>query len=87
MGQPQPVLSFIFGLFIQTSLLFLQQKYGKKCPSIIRCWDLNLQPLEHESPPIPLHQGSRPRWHINRSYSWQTSRQYDNRLSIPVCAK
>ena len=30
MGQPQPLLSFIFGLFKQTSLLqFLQQIYVK----------------------------------------------------------
>ena len=29
MGQPRPLLSFIFGLFKQTSLRFLQQIYVK----------------------------------------------------------
>ena len=49
---------FIFGLFKQTSLQFLQQIYVKKCPSSIRCWNLNPQPSEHEPPPIttrPVH--------------------------------
>ena len=41
MGQPRPLLSFIFGLFKQTSLQFLQQIYVKKCPSSIRCGDSN----------------------------------------------
>ena len=52
MGQPRPLLSFIFGLFKQTSLQFLQQIYVKKCPSSIQCRDSNPQPLEHASPPI-----------------------------------
>ena len=30
MGQPQPLLTFIFGLYKQTSLKFLQQIYVKK---------------------------------------------------------
>ena len=33
MGQPWPLLLFIFGLFKQTSLQFLQQIQVKKCPS------------------------------------------------------
>ena len=51
---------FIFGLFKQTSLQFLQQIYVKKCPSSIRCWDLNPQPSERESPPITTRPGLRP---------------------------
>ena len=47
---------FIFGLFKQT-LQFLQQINVKKCPSSIRCRDLNPQPLEHESRPITTRPG------------------------------
>ena len=37
---PTPAsFSFIFGLFKQTSLQFLQQIYVEKCPSSIRCRD------------------------------------------------
>ena len=43
---------FIFGLFKQTSLQYLQQIYVKKCPSSIWCQDSNPQPLERESLPI-----------------------------------
>ena len=60
MGLPRPLLSFIFGLFKQTSLKLFQQIYVKKCPSSIRCWDSNLQPLEHESPPITTRPGLPP---------------------------
>ena len=42
-----PYLFFIyFSLFKQILQIM------KKCPSSIRCWDLNPRPLEHESPPI-----------------------------------
>ena len=51
-GQPQPLLSFIFGLLKQTSIQFLQQIYVKKYLSNIHCRDSNPRPLEHESPPI-----------------------------------
>ena len=57
MGQPRPLLSFIFGLFKQTSLQFLQQIYVKKCPSSIQCQDSNPQPSEHEPPPITTRPG------------------------------
>ena len=60
-GQPRPLLSFIFGLFKQTSLQFLQQIQEKKCPSSIWCRDLNPQPLEHESPPITTRPGFPPK--------------------------
>ena len=53
MGQPRPLLSFIFGLFKQTSLQqFLQQNIGEKCPSRIQGFELTTfayllpQPLE-----------------------------------------
>ena len=51
MGQTRPLLSFIFGLFKQTSLQFLAQIYVKKIPSSMWCQD-STHPLEHESPPI-----------------------------------
>ena len=47
--------TFIFGFFNQI-LEFLQQ-YNVKCPSSIRCWDSNSQPLVHESPPITTRLG------------------------------
>ena len=56
-GQPWPLLSFIFGLFKQTSLQILQQIDVKKCPSSIRCLDSNSRPLEHESLPITTRPG------------------------------
>ena len=49
MGQPRPLLLFIFDLFKQILLQFLQQLYVKKCPSSIQCQDSNPRPLEHES--------------------------------------
>ena len=60
MDQPRPLLTFIFGLFKQTSLQFLQQEYVKKCPSSIQSQDSNPQSLEHESPPITARPGLPP---------------------------
>ena len=60
MGQPRHLLSFIFGLFKQTSLHFMHQIYVKKCPSSLQCRDLNPWPLEHESPPITTRPGLLP---------------------------
>ena len=57
MGQPWPLLSFIFGLFKRTSLQVLQKIYVKKCPSSIQCRDSNPQPSERESPPITTRPG------------------------------
>ena len=57
MGQPWPLLSFMFSLFQQTSLHILQQINVKKCPSNLRCRDLNPWPLEHEPPPITTRPG------------------------------
>ena len=48
-----------FHLFKQT-LQFLQQKNVKKCPSIIRRWDLNSQPSDHETPPLTTRPGCLP---------------------------
>ena len=52
MGQPRPLLSFIFGLF-QTNIIknFTTKIYEKKCPSSIQCRDLNPRPSKNESPP------------------------------------
>ena len=55
------ILSFIFGLFNQTSLQFLKQIFVKKCPSSIQCRDSNPRPLEHESPPITTRPGLPPK--------------------------
>ena len=60
MGQPRPLLLFVFDLFKQTSLQFLQKIYVKKCPSSIRCRDSNPQPLECESLPITTRPGLPP---------------------------
>ena len=60
MGQHRPLLSFVFGLFKQTSLHILQQIYVKKCPFRILCQDSNLRPSEHESPPIITRPGLPP---------------------------
>ena len=58
--QPRHILSFIFGLFKQTSSQFLQQIYMKKCQSSIRCWDSNPQPSMHESPTMTTRPGLPP---------------------------
>ena len=51
MGQPRPLLLFIFGLFKQTSSKKLQQIQVKNVHPGTRCQD-SKPPLEHESPPI-----------------------------------
>ena len=66
MGQPRPLLSFIFGLFKQHHFKFYsKQVFVKKCPSSIRCQDLNPRPLELESPPITTRPGLLPLNHLN----------------------
>ena len=60
MGQPRPLLSFIFGLFKQTSLQFYN-KYMGKYPSSIWCRDSNPQPSEHESLPKTTRPGLPPK--------------------------
>ena len=58
---PTPAsFSFIFGLFKQTSLQFLQQIYVEKCPSSIWCRDLNPRPSERESLPFTTRPGLPP---------------------------
>ena len=56
-----PGLFFVYFRSFQTNITILQQIYVKKCPSSIRCWDSNPQPLERESLPFTLDQGSRPK--------------------------
>ena len=60
MGQSRHLLPFIFGLFKQTSLQFLQQIYVQKCPFSIWCLDSNSLCSEHESPPITTRPGLPP---------------------------
>ena len=58
---PTPAsFSFIFGLFKQISLHFLQQIYVKKCPSSIWYQDSNPQPSECVSLPITTRPGLLP---------------------------
>ena len=47
-----PKASFSFILSFQTNITILHQINVKKCPSSIRCWDLNPRSSQHESPPI-----------------------------------
>ena len=52
-----PGLFFVFfGLFKQT-IQFYNKNICEKCPSSIRCRDLNPQSLEHESLPITTRPG------------------------------
>ena len=52
--------SFIFGLFKQTSIQFLQQINVEKCTSSKWCWDLNPQPSDCKSHPITSRPGLLP---------------------------
>ena len=58
MGHPQP----LFHLFLsfQANITILTTNKCEKCPSSLRRWDLNSQPLEHESPHITTRPGLRP---------------------------
>ena len=56
------IFLFIFGLFKQTSIQFLQQIYVEKCPSSIWCRGSNSRPLERESLLITTRPGL-PGWH------------------------
>ena len=47
----------LFLVLLWQTFQFLQQYNVKKCPSSIRCWDLNPQRLEHESPCITTRPG------------------------------
>ena len=56
MGRPRP-LFHLFSSFQPHITNFTSNRYVKRCPSSIRCWDLNSRPLEHESPPITTRPG------------------------------
>ena len=79
MGQPRPLFLFIFGLFKQTSLQFLQQ-ICEKCPSSIRCRDSNPRPLKRESLPFTTRPGLPP-WaqtvmQLRKKESWRKLRGF-----------
>ena len=57
-GPTPAYFSFIFGLFKQTALQFLQQIYVIKCPSYTRCRDSNPRPSK--SVPITTRPGLPP---------------------------
>ena len=68
LGQPQPI--FIYFRLFQTNInFFTTNRYVKKCPSSIRCQDLNSWPLEQESPPITIRPGLLPYWTIFKQKS------------------
>ena len=51
---------FIF-YFLSFQIIQISQQINlKKCPSSIRCWDLNPQPIEHKSSPITPRPGLPP---------------------------
>ena len=61
MGSPRPLLKF-FSSFQTNINTFFTTKICEKCPSSIWCWDSNLQPSEHESPPITNRPGFHPKF-------------------------
>ena len=58
MGHARP----LFRLFLsfQTNNIIITANKCEICPSSIRRWDLNPQPLEHESPPLTIRPGLPP---------------------------
>ena len=58
MGHPRP-LYHLFSSF-QTNFTIFTTNKCEKCPSSKWCWDLNPQPLDHESPPITTLPGFPP---------------------------
>ena len=58
MGQPWPL--FRIFLFFQTHITIFATNKCEKFPSRIHCRDLNLRPLEHDSPPITTRPGLPP---------------------------
>ena len=62
-------LFLVYFPFFKQTIQFMQQKMWKKCPSSIRCRDLNPRPSEHESPQ-PLDQGSRQKFYSFGSLKW-----------------
>ena len=87
MGQPRPLLLFIFGLFKQISLQFLQQIYVKKCPSSLQCQDLNPRPSEHEFLPITTRPGLPPSYSNVRSGHCRHVTQTSCRLTVITSVK
>ena len=59
MGQPG-LFYFYFWSFQTDNTIFTTNQY-EKCPSIIRRWDSNPWPLEHESLPITIRPGLPPK--------------------------
>ena len=55
-----PGLFFVYFRSFQTNITILHQIYVKKCPSSIRCQDLNPRPFERESLPITTRPGLPP---------------------------
>ena len=50
-------LFFVYFCLFWTNITILTSNKCEKCPSSIWCWDSNLQPSEHESPPITTRPG------------------------------
>ena len=86
-GPTQASFSFIFGLFKQISLQFLQQIYVKKCPSSLQCQDLNPRPSEHEFLPITTRPGLPPSYSNVRSGHCRHVTQTSCRLTVITSVK
>ena len=59
MGHPRPLFRLFLLSFKQT-IQILQQIQVKKCPSSIKCRDLNSQPSNYESSPLTTRPGLPP---------------------------
>ena len=86
-GPTQASFSFIFGLFKQISLQFLQQIYVKKCPSSLQCQDLNPRPSEHEFLPITTRPGLPPSYSNVRSGHCRHVTRTSCRLTVITSVK
>ena len=53
----KPGLFSVYFWFFQINITIITTIYCEKCPSRIRCWDLNPRPIVCESPPILTRPG------------------------------
>ena len=57
MGQPLDSFFVYFWSFQTNIITIFTTNMCEKCPFSMRCWDLNLRPLQHEPPPITTRPG------------------------------
>ena len=63
-GPSTASFSFIFGLFQTNNKTIFTTNQCEKCPSSIRCWDLNPRPSKHESHPPSTGPGLPPKYFV-----------------------